>query len=47
MSEQDIRKQQMTKLRLEKEEQDRINRLNQQDNRSFAVYEQIHSRLIG
>ena len=47
MSEQDIRKQQMAKLRLEKEEQDRINRLNQQDNRSFAVYEQIHSRLIG
>ena len=47
MSEQDIRKQQMDKLRLEKEEHNRINRLNQQDNRSFAVYEQIHSRLIG
>ena len=47
MSEQDLRKQQMEKLRMEKEEQDRINRLNRQDNRSFATYEQIHSRLIG
>ena len=47
MSEQDIRKQQMMKMKIEKEEQDRINRLNQQDNRSFTVYEQIHSRLIG
>ena len=47
MSEQDIRKQQILKLRMEKEEQDRINRLNQQDNRAFNVYEQIHSRLIG
>ena len=47
MSEQDLRKQQMMKMKMEKEEQDRINRLNQQDNRSFAVYEQIHSRLIG
>ena len=47
MSERDIRRQQMEKLRMEKEEQDRINRLNQQDNRAFAVYEQIHSRLIG
>ena len=32
MSERDIRRQQMEKLRMEKEEQDRINRLNQQDN---------------
>jgi curved DNA-binding protein CbpA len=47
MSERDLRKQQMIKMRMEKEEHDRINRLNQQDNRAFAVYEQIHSRLIG
>ena len=47
MSEQDLRRQQIEKLRMEKEEQDRINRLNRQDNRAFATYEQIHSRLIG
>ena len=47
MSEQDIRRQQIAKLRMEKEEQDRINRLNQQDNRAFSTYEKIHSRLIG
>ena len=47
MSEQDLRRQQMEKLRMEKEEQDRIHRLNHQDNRAFATYEQIHSRLIG
>ena len=47
MSEQDLRKQQMNKIKIEQEEQHRINRLNRQDNRAFATYEQIHSRLIG
>jgi hypothetical protein len=47
MSEQDLRRQQMEKLKMENEEQDRIHRLNRQDNRAFATYEQIHSRLIG
>jgi hypothetical protein len=47
MSEQDLRKQQMDKINIEREEQHRINRLNRQDNRAFATYEQIHSRLIG
>ena len=47
MSDQDLRKQELIKLRMEKEEQDRIHRLNHQDNRAFATYEQIHSRLIG
>ena len=32
---------------MENEEQDRIHRLNQQDNRAFSTYEKIHSRLIG
>jgi len=47
MSEQGLRKQQMDKIKMEQEEHDRINRLNRQDNRAFATYEQIHSRLIG
>ena len=35
-----------TKMRIEKEDRDRIHRLNQQDNQAFNVYEQIHNRLI-
>jgi len=46
MSEQDLRKQQISKLQEEKKEQDRIHRLNQYDNRAFNNYEQIHNRLI-
>uniref|UniRef100_A0A6C0C4H6 J domain-containing protein n=1 Tax=viral metagenome TaxID=1070528 RepID=A0A6C0C4H6_9ZZZZ len=47
MSEQDLRKQHLSKSRQEQEEQDRIHRLNQQDNRAFTMYDKIHSRLIG
>ena len=47
LSERDIRKQQMMKNMAEQEEQDRIHRLNQQDNRAFTMYDKIHSRLIG
>ena len=46
MSDQDLRKQELIKLRMEKEEQERIHRINQSDSRAFNVYEQIHSRLI-
>ena len=46
MSASDLRKQEMIKLKLEKEEQDRILRLNQHDNMAFNNYEKIHSRLI-
>ena len=46
MSASDLRKQEMIKLKLEKEEQDRILRLNQHDNLAFNNYEKIHSRLI-
>jgi len=46
MSDQDLRKQELIKLRMEKEEQERIHRINQSDGRAFNVYEQIHSRLI-
>jgi len=46
MSDQDLRKQEIIKLRMEKEEQERIHRINQSDGRAFNVYEQIHSRLI-
>ena len=46
MSVSDLRKQEMIKLKLEKEEQDRILRLNQHDNMAFNNYEKIHSRLI-
>jgi len=46
ISEQDLRKQQMLKLKMEKEEQKRIHMLNQQDNTAFNTYEKIHDRLI-
>jgi len=47
MSEQDLRSQHLRNSRREQEEQDRIHRLNQQDNRAFTMYDKIHSRLIG
>ena len=47
MSEQDLRRQHLRNSRREQEEQDRIHRLNQQDNRAFTMYDKIHSRLIG
>ena len=46
MSDRDLQRQQTMKVQFEKEEQDRIHRLNQQDNQAFNVYEQIHNRLI-
>ena len=46
MSDEDLQRQQLMKMRLEKEDRDRIHRLNQQDNQAFNVYEQIHNRLI-
>ena len=46
MSDEDLQRQQLMKMRLEKEDQDRIHRLNQQDHQAFNVYEQIHNRLI-
>ena len=46
MSPEDIRKQELMKIKMQKEEDDRIKRLNQRDNQAFSTYERIHDRML-
>jgi len=46
MSPEDLRKQELMKLKIEKEEQKRLQRLTNTDNKAFNIYEQIHDRML-
>ena len=46
MSPEDLRKQELTKLKQQKEEEQRLYRLQQRDNQSFNTYERIHDRML-
>ena len=46
MSSEDLRKQELMKLKMEKEEQKRLQRLTNTDNQAFNIYEQIHDRML-
>jgi len=46
LSSEDIKKQELIKLKLQKEEEQRVYRLQQQDNNAFNVYESIHQRML-
>ena len=46
MSPEDLRKQELTKMKMEKEEQKRLQRLNTRDNQAFSTYERIHDRML-
>ena len=46
MSADDLRKQELIKLKQQKEEEQRIYRLQQRDNQSFSSYERIHDRML-
>ena len=46
MSAEDLRKQELMKLKMEKEEQKRLERLTNTGNQSFNVYERIHDRML-
>lgn len=46
MSADDLRKQELIKLKLQKEEEQRIYRLQQRDNQAFNSYERIHDRML-
>jgi len=46
MSPEDLRKQELTKMKMEQEEQKRLQRLTTRDNQSFNTYERIHDRMI-
>ena len=46
MSSDDLRKQELIKLKLQKEEEQRIYRLQQRDNQAFNSYERIHDRML-
>ena len=46
MSDDDLRKQELIKLKLQKEEEQRTYRLQQRDNQAFNSYERIHDRML-
>jgi len=46
MSSEDLRKQELMKLKMEKEEQKRLQRLTNTDNKAFNIYEKIHDRML-
>tara|TARA_B100000035_G_C21027540_1_gene566868 strand:+ start:1871 stop:3028 length:1158 start_codon:yes stop_codon:yes gene_type:complete len=46
MSDKDLKKQELMKIKLQKEEEQRINRLKKSDNLSFNNYERIHDRML-
>jgi len=46
MSSEDLRKQELNKLRMEKQEQKRLDRLTNTDNQAFNTYERIHDRML-
>ena len=46
MSPEDLRKQELTKMKMEQEEQKRLQRLTTRDNQSFNTYERIHDRML-
>jgi curved DNA-binding protein CbpA len=46
MSPEDLRKQEMIKIKMEQEEQKRLQRLTNRDNQAFSTYERIHDRML-
>lgn len=46
MSDKDLKKQELIKIKLQKEEEERINRLQKNDNISFNNYDRIHERML-
>ena len=46
LSSEDINKQELIKVKKQKEEEQRVYRLQQQDNTAFNVYENIHQRML-
>ncbi len=46
MSPEDLRKQEMIKIKMEQEEQKRLQRLTNRDNQAFRTYERIHDRML-
>ena len=46
MSSEDLRKQELMKLKMEQEEQKRLQRLTNTDNQAFNTYERIHDRML-
>ena len=46
MSSEDLRKQELMKIKMEKDEQKRLKRLTNTDNQAFNIYEQIHDRML-
>ena len=46
MSSEDLRKQELRNMKMEREEQKRLKRLTNTDNKAFNAYEQIHNRML-
>jgi len=46
MSSEDLRKQELMKIKMERDEQKRLKRLTNTDNQAFNIYEQIHDRML-
>lgn len=46
MSPEDLRKQELMKMKMEQEEQKRLQRLTNRDNQAFSTYERIHDRML-
>ena len=46
MSQQDLKNQELMKMKLQKEEEERLYRLQQRDNQAFNTYEKIHDRML-
>jgi len=46
LSNEDLRKQEITRIKLEQDEQKRLERLTNSDNRAFTVYDKIHDRML-
>ena len=46
MSKEDLRKQELMKIKLQKQEEERLSRLQNNDNLAFSVYDKIHDRLL-
>ena len=46
MSKEDLRKQELMKIKQQKQEEERISRLQNNDNLAFSVYDKIHDRLL-
>ena len=46
MSPEDLRKQELMKMKMEQEEQKRLQRLTNRDNQAFSTYERIHYRML-